>query len=91
MNLFNNCNGNNWRRKANWGSETAPLKDWYGVTTDENGRVTKLELVHNHLQGSIPAELGNLEKLLNINLLYNNLNGHIPLELSNLQDLFLRH
>eukprot|EP00249_Psilotum_nudum_P007583 c20676_g1_i1 orf=339-3476(+) len=39
-------------------------------------------LSHNKLTGSIPGEVGNLKKLLNLDLSYNNLTGSIPDSLS---------
>ena len=41
----------------------APLGDWYGVTTNAEGRVTRLYLTYNELSGSIPLEMGNLTSL----------------------------
>ena len=41
--LYEATNGDNWRFNTNWLSDR-PLGEWYGVTTDANGRVTKLEL-----------------------------------------------
>ena len=69
----------------NWLCE-APLDQWAGVTTDENGRVTGLEL-DNNMRGSIPPELGNLDKLQRLDLSGNELSGLIPPELGNLQNL----
>ena len=60
--LYNATDGANWRRKANWQSE-APIGEWYGVTTDSEGRVTHLDLHSNELTGEIPAELGDLSNL----------------------------
>ena len=52
-----------WDDDENWAGD-APLGEWSGVTTDESGRVTKLE-VFKLQPGAIPvpAELGNLTKL----------------------------
>ena len=69
----------------NWLCE-APLDQWAGVTTDENGRVTGLEL-DNNMRGSIPPELGTLDKLQRLDLSGNELRGLIPSELGNLQNL----
>ena len=83
--------GENWKNSANWGSE-APLDEWYGVATDANGRVTNIWLSGNELSGSIPPELGQLDKLESLWLSDNQLSGSIPPELgqlNNLQTLFL--
>ena len=60
--LYNTTDGPNWRTDSNWLSD-APMDDWYGVTTNRRGRVTKLYLGGNEMSGEIPPELGNLDKL----------------------------
>ena len=60
--LYRATNGPNWLRNSNWLTD-APLEDWYGVSTDEDGRVTKLELPGNELSGAVPLELGKLDRL----------------------------
>ena len=57
--LFEATGGQDWVKNQNWLSGK-PLSAWYGVTTDENGRVTRLSLRGNQLSGEIPAELGAL-------------------------------
>ena len=56
--LYYTLDGANWRRNTSWLSEQ-PLRRWYGVDTDSNGRVTALSLSGNRLSGSrtltIPA------------------------------------
>ena len=89
--LYNGTNGANWKTNTNWLSE-APLVslwDWHGVTTDQNGRVTELDLASNDLSGTIPAELGerNLTKLQRLDLSENELSGPLPLTLSALSQL----
>ena len=60
--LYHGTDGANWLRNSNWLSD-APMGEWSGVTTDADGRVTKLNLAANELSGEIPPELGNLDKL----------------------------
>ena len=60
--LYNATDGENWRNIDNWLSD-APLGEWKGVTTDDNGRVITLALDKSDLSGEIPAELGNLANL----------------------------
>ena len=50
-----------WHRITNWLTDT-PLGEWYGVTTDGDGRVTELDLDIG-LTGPIPPELGSLTRL----------------------------
>ena len=84
--LYNSTNGNVWRNNDNWLSQT-PIGQWHGVTTDANGRVTKIDLRENQLSGWIPPELGNLSKLEWLYLRDNQLRRQIPPELASLSTL----
>ena len=84
--LYQSANGGYWYNNSNWLSDT-PLNTWYGVTTDDSGRVTKLELGHNGLSGTIPSELGTLGHLKRLLLHGNALRGEIPPELGKLVNL----
>ena len=89
--LFNATDGENWARSGNWLSD-APLDEWDGVLfTDDNGRVTVLDLRRNQLSGEIPPELGGLANLESLFLSRNQLSGEIPLELGNLSKLYAFH
>ena len=84
--LYNATNGANWPLNENWLSD-APLGEWYGVTTLDDGRVVALNLDSNDLSGEIPAELGSLSNLINLTLSVNDLSGEIPAELDSLSNL----
>ena len=72
----------------NW-TEERSICTWYGVTVSGPvRRVTKLNLQHRGLTGTIPARLGNLLSLTDLNLHDNRLTGEIPGALGHLQ--FLR-
>ena len=92
--FYNATNGANWTNNTNWNS-SEPLERWYGVSTDESGRVTALDLRNNQLTGSIPSSLGSLSNLRWLWLLNNDLTGSIPSSLgslsSNLGVLWLRN
>ena len=83
--LYNATDGENWNRSENWLSD-APIGEWEGVTTDDDGRVIALELPNNALSGEIPAELGSLSNLESLKL-SDGLSGEIPPELSSLSNL----
>ena len=90
--LYNATDGENWRNNDNWLSD-APLGEWRGVTTNDDGRVTDLRRGGNELSGEIPLELGNLSNLRILYLYNNELSGEIPPELgnlSNLEELYLK-
>lgn len=84
--LYHATDGANWTNNRGWLSD-APLGTWHGVTTDPTGRVILLILNGNQLSGSIPPELGRLEKLMTLVLLDNQLRGAIPAELGELANL----
>ena len=85
--LYQATGGAGWEYKDNWLSVSVPLDEWYGVTTDPEGRVIGVGLHDNNLRGSIPPELGRLPKLQYLYLGSNHLTGTIPSELSDLSSL----
>ena len=92
--FYDASGGPNWTNKDNWLTD-APLKDWYGVEVDGEGRVSELVIYDNNLTGRIPPELGNLAELVRLDLgtylvlgrAPNKLTGPIPPELGNIPDL----
>ena len=84
--LYRATGGPNWTNSTNWLS-AAPLSEWFGVSTDESGRVKSLSLRRNGLGGTIPSALGQLAHLEMLDLLYNELSGAIPRELGSLASL----
>ena len=79
--LYNATGGPNWEGNNNWLSNV-PIGEWEGVTTDDNGRVTQLNLSVNELSGEIPPDLGNLANLTGPYLDRNQLTGSVPSDLS---------
>ena len=81
-------------RLLSW-SEYIPVNNWNGVTVRGTpARVTRIilrggraELYSGRLQGTIPAELGELAMLTELNLHSNQLTGTIPAELNGLSRL----
>ena len=89
--LYNATGGANWRNNDHWLTDE-PIGDWYGVTTDADGRVLHLDVSQNNLTGTIPPELGSLANLEKLSLPGNNLTGTIPPELgglTNVKELWL--
>ena len=84
--LYNATDGPDWYESQNWLSDRPP-GDWYGVRTGKDGRVTRLDLVNNNVNGEIPSELGNLSSLTSLHLGNNQLDGGIPPELGSLSNL----
>ena len=84
--LFNATNGWNWEYNVNWLSDT-PLEEWWGISTNDDGRVSYIGLAYRELSGETPPELGSLSNLTGLNLAGNDLSGEIPPELGSLSNL----
>ena len=84
--LYNATNGDNWRGKDNWLSDS-PVDNWFGVYASNDGCVNGLSLLDNQLSGGLPSELGQLVNLEWLDLDENHLTGAIPPELGNLANL----
>ena len=71
----------------NWSADT-PIARWDGITVRGTpARVAWLNIRGGGLDGSVPAELGELSSLTYLNLRNNGLSGPIPTELGNLTKL----
>ena len=84
--LFEATNGPMWNSAENWLTD-APLREWYGVWTDDHRRVTRLALSQNDVTGSLPPEIGQLTHLRYLNFHHNELTGSIPPEIAQLTRL----
>ena len=84
--LYAATGGDDWSTSTKWLSEK-PLGEWHGVTTNDQGRVTRLDLGTNNLSGQLPPEIGALSGLERLRILGSNLSGEIPPELGNLSKL----
>ncbi len=65
--FYEAAGGPSWTRSDNWLSD-APIGDWYGITTDPQGRVQRIELYQNGLTGTLLAEIGALDRLERLEL-----------------------
>ena len=72
--FYNATDGPNWKDNTNWCSDE-PLDTWYGVTTDSEGRVTRISLSLNGLSGDAGNTLAPLSKLTSLNCSENSLIG----------------
>ena len=84
--LYVATDGPNWANNSNWLTD-GPMREWHGVVTDSDGRVTELKLEANGLTGEIPSEIGNLSELKTLALWENHLTGEIPPQLGKLSKL----
>ena len=84
--LYDATGGQDWKTNEGWLSDD-PLDQWLRVTTDENGRVTSLDVGSNRLSGEIPTELGDLSNLKLLFINDNDLTGELPQSLTGLSAL----
>ncbi|XP_038715383.1 receptor protein kinase CLAVATA1-like [Tripterygium wilfordii] len=84
-------------KSAMTGPKGSGLEDWEedswtpnahcrfsGVTCDEDSRVVQHNVSSHPLFGTVPPEIGLLEKLVNLTFFNNNLTGKLPVEMANL-------
>ena len=79
-------NGDGWKNNANWCSDR-PLSEWYGISTDQDGKVISIHMDRNNLIGQFPSNIGDLSKLRYLSLNDNYLYGEIPESFYNLTEL----
>ena len=84
--FYESTGGPNWTDNTGWLSG-APVKDWEGVTTDENGRVIRILLPVHNLSGTLPLDIGLLTKLNALQLSGNSLTGELPPTMGRLTEL----
>ena len=88
--LYDSLGGSGWTTNAHWKTD-ADLDRWFGVTTNGNERVVRLELPDNGLSGLIPASIGRMGALETLDLDSNRLAGALtePMTaLTNLRELW---
>eukprot|EP00762_Andalucia_godoyi_P005842 ANDGO_07004.mRNA.1 MDIS1-interacting receptor like kinase 2 len=82
--IYETTNGTGWRNQTGWnlGREYIRVNccsgEVYGVTCDQNGRVTALVLSDNRLAGAISRAISQLSAITNVDLNTNSLYGVIP-------------
>lgn len=74
--FYESTNGDEWDNNTGWLTDCEPCQ-WQGVTCT-NGRVTRLILPNNNLNGPLPAEMAALTFLGDVYLLHNKLSGSLP-------------
>ena len=92
--LYRHTDGDNWHNNTNWDTTSVPtsteVDSWFGVRAGIVGDVVVLlKLPSNNLIGTIPAELGNMMYLAELDLSDNQLSDSIPAELGNLGNINL--
>lgn len=77
-NIFQTLNGTKWRTRWHVSNNVQTVSRWHGVTFDEEGYVTAIDLRDNRLNGDISAlTFTGLSRLTNLDLSGNALSGDI--------------
>lgn len=79
--FYNATGGDNWTNNENWCTDE-PLNTWYGITTDNEGKVTEIKLRENNLTSD-----GCLNGLNNLRILYLDSNQLTSMKIANLPEL----
>ena len=69
--FYKAANGDDWTDNTNWCSDK-PLNEWNGIYTDEDGYVTKIDLLNGprNVVGDIEEMIAPLSKLSRLSILY---------------------
>jgi hypothetical protein len=84
--------GPDWIQQDFWGSDK-PVSDWHGVETDAQGRVVRLTIYDNNLEGTLSPAICGLARLHTLHLSFNKISGPLPEALGNcraLKNLWLK-
>lgn len=75
VSLYNATDGANWKNNTNW--LQGPVSTWHGVTLQGN-RVYVLNMYDNGLNGFVPASIGQLTGIVELDLRKSTFTGGIP-------------
>ena len=94
--LYKDNGGPQWEEDGNWldPTDSFAFSDWYGIRTNDNGRVSELHLAGNGLKEELTNALEALDDLETLDLSGNaDLNGTLPqglMDLSKLAMLYIQ-
>jgi Leucine-rich repeat (LRR) protein len=86
MDLYEATGGSSWSNHSGWGRGN-PDGSWHGVEVNSQGRVVRLNLRANGLNGQLPESIGNLSRVRYFNVKQNTLSGSIPSSIGQMSSL----
>lgn len=90
VNFYNNAGGSGWPRHIRWDLNSV-LPSWSGVVLNDDGRVSRLDLLSFNINGSLTDSIGVLDELVRIYMNKNDLSGKLPDSLFSLKKLNYLH
>lgn len=79
--LYVATQGESWTGAKNWGDSNVKTCAKEGVTCNDEGQVTAINLHKKGLAGHIPLDIGFLVKLTSLDLSHNKIGGQVPADL----------
>ena len=77
MAIFKATKGKSWKRKSGWGV-SRDIDNWAGITCNDQGYVTHINLANNNLKGKLPDVFYAFPKLHKLLLNKNDITGKLP-------------
>merc|ERR1719384_1936131 len=73
--FYYNNGGSTWGDNTGWLTSSDHCADWFGVTCNDDHRVTSIIMTNNGVSGDYPEDLSSLDFLSSIHLTLNSLDG----------------
>lgn len=80
--FYDATNGDSWVNRESWTDDTIPMCQQEGNTCNTCGKVTRIVLDDHNLSGTLPREVGFLDRLVELDISGNTVQGTIPEELA---------
>ncbi|CAM9605424.1 unnamed protein product [Choristocarpus tenellus] len=90
--LYDWLGGQSWKCKTGWMDPGSEVRNWHGLTINNNGELESINLISNNLDGEIPDSVCDMISLRELNLSYNfEMRGWIPKAIGALTHLKTLH
>jgi len=87
LDVYQSLGGDQWDDNSGWCTDR-PFSEWYGITTHDDGHVMDIMLHGNNMKGVIPASIGKLTRLRQLEITGSDgITGEIPPEIGQLSHL----
>lgn len=76
--LFEQTGGEYWLNRTGWADDDVPQCQWIGLTCNDDGLITEINLGTNNLTGGLSTLFFDFPELISIDISGNNLSGQVP-------------